>query len=52
MSVPAIDINGVWFSYDKTPILEDVTLTLKQGVLFRDHRAGTGGGRQHSLNSS
>ena len=31
MKISAIDINGVWFSYDKTPILEDVTLTLNQG---------------------
>jgi len=31
MNVPAIDMRGVWFSYEKTPILEDVTLTLKQG---------------------
>lgn len=31
MRVPAIDTNGVWFSYDKTPVLEDVTLTLRQG---------------------
>ncbi len=31
MKVPAIDMRGVWFSYDKTPTLEDVTLTLKQG---------------------
>jgi len=31
MKVPAIDMNGVWFSFDKTPILENVTLTLKQG---------------------
>ncbi|MDQ1334685.1 MAG: transporter ATP-binding protein [Thermodesulfobacteriota bacterium] len=31
MKTPAIDMKGVWFSYDKTPILKDVTLTLKQG---------------------
>jgi zinc transport system ATP-binding protein len=31
MNVPAIDMRGVWFSYDKTSILKDVTLTLKQG---------------------
>lgn len=31
MDVPAIDIKGVWFAYDKTPILKNVTLTLKQG---------------------
>ncbi len=28
---PAIEMNGVWFSYDKTPILEDISFTLKQG---------------------
>ena len=31
MSVPAIEMNGVWFSYGKNPVLEDVSLTLKQG---------------------
>jgi len=31
MNIPAIDMQGVWFSYDRTPILENVTLTLKQG---------------------
>jgi len=31
MTVPAIDMNGVWFSHERTPVLEDVTLTLKQG---------------------
>ncbi|MCF8144011.1 MAG: ABC transporter ATP-binding protein [Deltaproteobacteria bacterium] len=31
MNVPAIDMKRVWFSYDKTPILKDVSLTLKQG---------------------
>jgi len=31
MKTPAIDMKEVWFSYDKTPILKDVTLTLKQG---------------------
>jgi zinc transport system ATP-binding protein len=31
MNIPAIHMKGVWFSYNKTPILQDVTLTLKQG---------------------
>jgi len=31
MDVPAIDMKGVAFSYDRIPVLEDVTLTLKQG---------------------
>jgi zinc transport system ATP-binding protein len=30
-TVPAIDMKGVCFSYDGTPVLQDVTLTLKQG---------------------
>ena len=30
-TAPAIDMNGVWFSYDKTPVLEDISFTLKQG---------------------
>jgi len=28
---PAIEMKGVWFSYDKTPILEDIGFTLKKG---------------------
>lgn len=31
MGIPAIEMKGVWFSYDKTPVLKDVTLTLEQG---------------------
>jgi len=30
-TTPAIEMNGVWFSYDNTPILEDISFTLKQG---------------------
>ena len=30
-TVPAIEMEGVWFSYDGTPILEDINFTLKQG---------------------
>ena len=30
-TAPAIEMKGVWFSYDKSPILENVTFTLKQG---------------------
>ena len=30
-AVPAIEMQGVWFSYDKTPVLEDISFTLKQG---------------------
>jgi zinc transport system ATP-binding protein len=31
MRDPAIDVKDVWFSYDKTPILEGITFTLEQG---------------------
>ncbi len=31
MSIPAIDMKGVWFFYGRTPILVDVTMTLNQG---------------------
>ena len=30
-TAPAIEMEGVWFSYDGTPILEDINFTLKQG---------------------
>lgn len=31
MTVPAIEIKDLWFSYDRIPILKDVSFTLKQG---------------------
>ncbi|HDZ90505.1 MAG TPA: ATP-binding cassette domain-containing protein, partial [Deltaproteobacteria bacterium] len=31
METPAVEMKGVWFSYDRTTVLKDVTLTLKQG---------------------
>ena len=31
MTVYAIDVKGVWFSYDKAPVLEDISFTLEQG---------------------
>ena len=30
-TTPAIEMKGVWFSYDGSPILEDISFTLKQG---------------------
>lgn len=30
-TTPAIEMKGVWFSYDRSPILEDISFTLKQG---------------------
>ena len=30
-TLPAIEMNGVWFSYDGSLILEDITFKLKQG---------------------
>ena len=30
-TVPAIAMNGVWFSYDGSSVLEDITFSLKQG---------------------
>ena len=30
-TAPAIEMEGVWFSYDGTPILEDINFSLKQG---------------------
>ena len=30
-TLPAIEMNGVWFSYDGSTILEDISFTLKQG---------------------
>jgi len=30
-TIPAIEMKGVWFAYDRSPILEDITFTLKQG---------------------
>lgn len=29
--VPAIDVQGVWFSFDGTPVLEDITFVLQKG---------------------
>ncbi len=31
MTIPAIEMKNVYFAYEKTPILEDVTFLLKQG---------------------
>ncbi len=31
MGAPAIELNGVWFSYNGRPVLEDVNLTLEEG---------------------
>jgi len=41
---PAIEMNGVWFSYDKTPVLEDISFTLKQGD-FLGMMGPNGGGK-------
>ena len=30
-TAPAIEMKGVWFSYDRSPILEDVSFAVKQG---------------------
>lgn len=30
MSIPAIEMKGVWFSYHRAPVIQDVTFTLKQ----------------------
>ena len=37
-------MNGVWFSYDKTPVLEDISFTLKQGD-FLGMMGPNGGGK-------
>jgi len=34
MKVPAIEMKGICFSYQSTPVLEDVTFTLKQGAFL------------------
>ncbi len=30
-TIPAIEMDGVWFSYNGTPVLEDIRFTLRQG---------------------
>ena len=31
MNIPAIEMKHIYFAYEKTPVLEDITFTLKQG---------------------
>ncbi|MCG6880010.1 MAG: ABC transporter ATP-binding protein [Deltaproteobacteria bacterium] len=31
LTTPAIEMKGIWFSYERTPILENISFTLKQG---------------------
>ena len=31
LTTPAVEMKGIWFSYERTPILEDISFTLKQG---------------------
>lgn len=44
MPLTAIETRNVWFAYDKTPILEDVTFTLQQGD-FLAILGSNGGGK-------
>jgi zinc transport system ATP-binding protein len=41
---PAVDIHGLFFQYDATPVLEDVHLTINQGV-FACFAGPNGGGK-------
>lgn len=40
---PAIDVQGVWFCYDRTPILQNVTFRLEQGDFLALLGANGGG---------
>ena len=31
VTTPAVEMKGIWFSYERTPILEDISFTLQQG---------------------
>ncbi|EFK07558.1 putative ABC transporter, ATP-binding protein [delta proteobacterium NaphS2] len=31
LTTPAVEMKGIWFSYERTPVLEDISFTLKEG---------------------